>query len=255
MVLKPQHITGSATFSVQGMHCGGCVDKLTEALRAVPGVTDAQVSLQNKSATVTTDRAVSAEQLDMAVRERGDYALRTIEATPTEPEKATASAENEADESLYPLLLIVGFLVGLVLLIAWDSGQWDWPRMMRHFMAGFFITFAFFKLLDPAGFVSAYRGYDLLARRSSLYAWAYPWIELALGVGYLLDVAPIPLNASTLAIMLLGSAGVCKALLDKRAIRCACLGTALNLPMTTVTLIEDLSMALMAAVMLILALQ
>jgi hypothetical protein len=44
--------------------------------------------------------------------------------------------------------------------------------------------------------------------------------------------------------------GVLKALLDRRAIRCACLGTALNLPMTKVTLVEDLGMAAMAAGML-----
>ena len=50
--------------------------------------------------------------------------------------------------------------------------------------------------------------------------------------------------------MLVGAAGVLKALLDKRAIRCACLGTALNLPMTKVTLVEDLTMASMAAAML-----
>jgi hypothetical protein len=44
---------------------------------------------------------------------------------------------------------------------------------------------------------------------------------------------------------------VLRALWDKRAIRCACLGTALNLPMTKVTLVEDLTMAAMAALMLI----
>jgi hypothetical protein len=47
-----------------------------------------------------------------------------------------------------------------------------------------------------------------------------------------------------------GAVGVLRVLLDKRSIRCACLGTALNLPMTKVTLIEDLTMAAMAAVML-----
>jgi hypothetical protein len=55
----------------------------------------------------------------------------------------------------------------------------------------------------------------------------------------------------TLILMLIGSIGVLRALLDNRAIRCACLGTALNLPMTTVTLVEDLGMAAMAAAMLL----
>lgn len=122
---------------------------------------------------------------------------------------------------------------------------------MRHFMAGFFLTFSFFKLLDPPGFVSAYRGYDLLAHRSKVWAWSYPYIELALGVLYLINLFPLGVNVVTLGLMLIGAAGVLKALLDKQAIRCACLGTALNLPMTKVTLVEYLTMAVMAAAMLI----
>jgi hypothetical protein len=123
---------------------------------------------------------------------------------------------------------------------------------MRHFMAGFFIVFSFFKLLDPPGFVSAYRGYDLVARRVPAWGWAYPFVELALGVAYLLAWAPVVTNIITLVLMLVGAGGVLKALLNKRAIRCACLGTALNLPMTKVTLVEDLTMAAMAAGMLLL---
>jgi hypothetical protein len=123
--------------------------------------------------------------------------------------------------------------------------------MMRWFMAGFFLAFSFFKLLDVQGFVTAYRGYDLLAKRSRTWAYAYPFVELALGALYLVNVYPIWVNVFTLVIMLVGAAGVLRALLDKRQIRCACLGTALNLPMTKVTLIEDLTMAAMAGAMLV----
>ena len=94
---------------------------------------------------------------------------------------------------------------------------------MRHFMAGFFIVFSFFKLLDPPGFVSAYRGYDLVARRVPAWGWAYPFVELALGVAYLLAWAPVVTNIITLVLMLVGAGGVLKALLNKRAIRLAIL--------------------------------
>ena len=66
-----------------------------------------------------------------------------------------------------------------------------------------------------------------------------------------MNIAPLTTNVVTLIVMLLGAAGVLKALLDKRTIRCACLGTALKLPMTTVTLVEDLTMAGMAVVMIL----
>jgi hypothetical protein len=122
---------------------------------------------------------------------------------------------------------------------------------MRHFMAAFFLVFSFFKLLDLRGFSDAYRSYDIVARLWPTWGYIYPFVELALGIAYLLNVAPFATNLATLVLMLVGAVGVLKALLDKRAIRCACLGTALNLPMTTITLVEDLGMAAMAAITLL----
>ena len=123
---------------------------------------------------------------------------------------------------------------------------------MRYFMGGFFLVFSFFKLLNLRGFADAYRSYDIVARAWPAWGFVYPFVELALGTACLLNLNPIATNVATLVLMLVGAVGVIKALLDKRAIRCACLGTALNLPMTTITLIEDLGMAMMAALMLVL---
>ena len=50
--------------------------------------------------------------------------------------------------------------------------------------------------------------------------------------------------------MAIGSIGVFQALREKKTIQCACLGTALKLPMTKVTLIEDVGMGVMALLML-----
>jgi hypothetical protein len=99
--------------------------------------------------------------------------------------------------------------------------------------------------------VDAYRSYDLVARAVPAWGWIYPFVELALSVAYLVNFGPRLTNWATLVVMLVGAVGVLRALLDKRAIRCACLGTALNLPMTKVTLVEDLGMAAMAAGMLL----
>ena len=241
-------------YDIVGMHCGSCVAKIGAALRGLPDVTEAEVTLQPPRARVTMSRHVPDERLRQAVSDAGDYRIEpAAQAEPTAATSGTAgpAAEESPPESLYPLLLIVGYLLGAVLLIEWSAGGFDWARAMRHFMAGFFIVFSFFKLLDPPGFVTAYRGYDLLARRSKAWAWGYPYVELGLGVAYLLNLWPVAVNLITLVVMAVGAAGVLRALLDKRAIRCACLGTALNLPMTKVTLIEDLTMAAMAAVMLL----
>ncbi|CAM6000172.1 unnamed protein product [Sphagnum balticum] len=54
----------------------------------------------------------------------------------------------------------------------------DW---MRHFMAGFFLVFSFFKLLNLKTFADGYAKYDLLAMRWKPYGFIYPFCELALG--------------------------------------------------------------------------
>jgi hypothetical protein len=160
---------------------------------------------------------------------------------------------------LYPLLLIVGFIT-LVAALATsfraggnpfaEGPSWSWHAFMLDFMAGFFLVFSFFKLLDIRGFASAYAMYDLLAMRVGPWAFAYPFVELALGIMYLVRFQLPIANIATLALMLFGAIGILNALRQKKQLRCACLGTALNLPMTTVTLVEDLVMAAMAGAML-----
>jgi hypothetical protein len=93
--------------------------------------------------------------------------------------------------------------------------------------------------------------YDVLAKKWATYGLIYPFIELALGTAYLLGFRPMLVNAITLFVMVFSSIGVILAVMNKQKIRCACLGAVFNLPMSTVTVIEDLLMAAMAAWMLI----
>jgi len=55
---------------------------------------------------------------------------------------------------------------------------------------------------------------------------------------------------TTLIVLGITTIGVTKTLLDKKSIRCACLGTALKLPMTEATFIENIIMIAMAISML-----
>ena len=122
---------------------------------------------------------------------------------------------------------------------------------MRYFMAGFFIAFSFFKMLDLKAFADAYAAYDLLAARWHAWGYVYPFVELGLGLAYLANFAPVATAWVTLIVMGFSSIGVIQAVMDKRRIRCACLGTVFQLPMSTVTIIEDVGMVLMAAAMLV----
>jgi copper chaperone CopZ len=238
--------TTTHTYSITGMSCMSCVQKVSAALQKVEGIAAAVVSLNPPQARLEMKDDVSPSVLKAAIARVGAYQIAE-----SEPHRhVMAETAEEPAENLYPLFLIVGYIAGATGLVSVLTGNFAASFLMDNFMAGFFLVFSFFKLLDLRGFVDAYRSYDLLARALPGWSFVYPFIELALGIAYLLRINPIATNAITLAIMLIGAVGVLKALLDKRAIRCACLGTALKLPMTKVTLVEDLGMAAMAAVML-----
>lgn len=240
-------------YEVIGMHCESCVTRIQQALTTTSGVAEASVTLEPPRATVLVKEGVDLSGLRKSVRAVGKYDLEPIEVSVGQ--ETTRSIEDadtgEPRESLYPLLLILGFVAGVTGLVAVRTGTFGAKAVMANFMAGFFIVFGFFKLLDIRGFVTTYRRYDLVAKAVPAWAWVYPFLELLLGTAYILAFAPVSTNLVTLVVMLTGATGVGKALFDKQRIHCACLGTVLNLPMTTVSLVEDLGMAAMAAAMLL----
>lgn len=149
---------------------------------------------------------------------------------------------------LISILAAIGiFTAGMVIA----SPAPTWMYAMRMFMAGFFLVFGLFKMIKWSGFVMAYREYDILAKKSKAYAYAYPLIEIGLGLAYLFAWNLAVTNIVTLAVMLVGSYGIWLKLRQKEEVPCACLGVVFKLPMTKVTLFEDMTMAAMAAIMLI----
>ncbi|MCC6358970.1 MAG: heavy-metal-associated domain-containing protein [Phycisphaerales bacterium] len=234
---------------LSGMHCQSCVGKITSALKRLAGVEAVDVSLHPPVARLRSSEPVSRTEIDAAVRSAGDY---KIEPVPKPSLPATPQIDEAERGSFYPLVLIVAYIAGTTLLAAWSSGSLTLAALMNGFMGGFFLVFSFFKLLDVRGFATSYRTYDLVAAAWPTWGYVYPFVELGLGVAYVTGATPWVTNSVTLVLMLVGAVGVLKALLNKRRIRCACLGTVLKLPLTQVTLAEDVVMAVMAAVMLLL---
>ncbi|MEX0275642.1 MAG: MauE/DoxX family redox-associated membrane protein, partial [Flavobacteriaceae bacterium] len=128
--------------------------------------------------------------------------------------------------------------------------EWDTSHFMYDFMGLFYVVFSFFKVLDLKGFPDSFRMYDPLAKAVPVYAWIYPFIELALGCMFLFRFQVFTALIVTVVILGITTYGVTKTLLDKKSIRCACLGTALDLPMTEATFIENAIMLAMAVYMI-----
>lgn len=145
-----------------------------------------------------------------------------------------------------------GVIVAILLIAYFLASNWGGLSLgnyLRMFMGTFFLVFGIFKLLDLKGFAMSYMGYDIIAKRFPTYAYVYPFIELALAAG---SFWMIPYtNAVVLFFMVIGSIGVFKELARGSKIKCACLGTYIKLPLTTVSLVEDVAMGIMALVMIL----
>lgn len=153
-------------------------------------------------------------------------------------------------KNFLPLIIIFSMIIIFTLVRQIIYG-FEWMSAMHDFMGSFFIIFGAFKIINLKGFVQAYRMYDILAQRSIFYAYLYPFIELVLGIMYLMRFQLIIANWITLVLMIVSSIGVARELAQNKQIVCACLGAVFKIPMTYVTLAEDLIMGVMAAIMLL----
>ena len=112
------------------------------------------------------------------------------------------------------------------------------------------LIFSFFKMLNLDGFADSYAMYDVVARKFPIWGYLYAFIEMGLGIANLIDFKPLVTNLVTFAVMSVSIIGVLQSVLNKKKIQCACLGAVFNLPMSTVTIIEDALMIAMSGVML-----
>jgi copper chaperone CopZ len=252
----------TTTYQVEGMHCGACETRIREQVLAIDNVATVTAHAPSNTMTVQTDGPLDRETLAKAVASAGDYTLgEAITAPPGEqgvvdrPSDARDDADSASGSAkgYRALGILVAYILGASVLAALPRPTLE--AVMSNFMGGFFLAFSFFKFLDLKGFASGFARYDLVAAAWKPWAYVYPFVELALGIAYLTRFWPIPTHAVTLVVMCVGAAGVIRSLLRKDQIKCACLGTVIDLPLGTVTLIEDLGMAAMAGLMLTLAAQ
>ena len=258
-------IKHTTTYALTGLHCGACVNKVTQAL--APLAAEVEVSLQPMQ-VILTEATADFQALKVAVENAGKYVLmphsEPVQLSNMAPDQSVQAqkAPSETDENsasswlatYSPLLLILAYILGASLLVQIGMDGMagvTTADTMRYFMAGFFLVFSFFKLLDIGAFANAYSAYDLLASRWHGWGRMYPFVELALGMAYLADFNPLLTHWITIIVMGFSAIGVIRAVASKTQIQCACLGAVFKLPMSTVTIVEDVGMVAMAAVMVV----
>lgn len=235
------------TYNITGMTCNGCIGKVKSELLKLGDVMSAELQLAAPQATITMQKHIDTSALQSAVSKAGNYTISEAYGMGMHVDVKT----EEANNSYFPIFLIFGYMLGTSLLIQISQHGFNWQQWMSHFMAGFFLVFSFFKLMNLKGFKEGYSTYDMIAKKIPAYGYFYPFMELLLGVAYLTGFNPVLTNAVTLVLMSISTIGVAHSLLGKTPFQCACLGTVIKLPLSKVTLVEDLLMVVMSAAMLL----
>ena len=242
------------TYNITGMTCEGCVAKVSYLLKQLPQITNVAVNLDKGQADVSMSSHIPTPTLQEALKDYPKYQLTEEHAHHTaapinvfenQPEVTKSWAE-----TYKPILLIFGYISAISVIAAVWGGNFSGMTFMRIFMAGFFLTFSFFKMLDLKGFAESYAMYDVVAKKIPAWGYVYAFLELGLGLCFAVDFAPLYVNAFTAVLMAVSLLGVLQSVFNKKQIRCACLGAVFNLPMSTVTIIEDGLMIAMSVAML-----
>lgn len=234
------------TYNISGMSCMSCVEKVTDALQSVEGVTRADVDKDSNSATVHMDSHVPLNTLQSALSAKDPKYNITSTDVISDMEKPRSWWD-----TYKPIVLVFTYITLVTLSVQWVRQEFDIWIWMRHFMAGFFLAFSFFKMLDLSAFADSYMSYDIIARRWRGWGYLYGFIELGLGLSYLVGWHPLLTNIIAFTVMSISIIGVLQSVLNKRKIQCACLGAVFNLPMSTVTIIEDALMIAMSGMMIL----
>ena len=231
---------------ISGMTCEGCKSSVENKLSSLDGVDNVKVDLARGQAVIYSKNPVSFSLIKETLPPK--YSLINEQDINLDTH-GEATIKGSKIKQLKPLFIILGYIFIASILLNYQN--WNSRNAMLDFMGLFFITFSFFKILDIKGFSMSFSMYDPLAKQTHIYAYIYPFIEVILGMMFLIRFEVNIALILTLIVLGITTIGVTQTLINKRNIKCACLGTTLNLPMTEATFIENAIMIIMAFLLLI----
>ena len=146
-------------------------------------------------------------------------------------------------QSLVLITLLFLFLFGISKFLTNNILKSQDSRVLiKNYMGIIYIVFGFLKLYDIDKFVNVFRKYDIIANKVEFWAWMYPFIEILLGISLLSNVFVNKTMKITIVLMIISIISVSISLLKKQNLRCGCLGTFFHIPLSYVTISENVAM-------------
>jgi len=153
--------------------------------------------------------------------------------------------QESAFGSRYTPILVIFSLAALIVgaLMLKGGIAADTTSFIMNFIGITMVILALQKLQDIVAFSNQFITYDLLAMKHVRYAYVYPFAEAYAGLGMLSGLPALMVSPISIFIGAIGAVSVIKAVyIDKRELKCACVGGNSDLPLGFISLTENLAM-------------
>jgi uncharacterized membrane protein len=132
----------------------------------------------------------------------------------------------------------------------WYTYKIDKTELMNNMMGTIFIIFGILKLFDLDKFADIFSKYDMLSKNYKPYGYLYPFIEIILGISFLTKKHLKKSYIATIILMIISLIGVTNSIIQGQQLRCGCLGAFLHIPLSYVTISENMVMLIMSWILL-----
>ena len=114
--------------------------------------------------------------------------------------------------------------------------------LLKNYMGFLLIIFGFLKLYDLKKFTEIFSKYDLISKNIKIYAFLYPFIKIFLGLLMLKNIKLRVVNFITLFLVIISIISVSLSLKNGIQLRCGCIGTLFDIPLSYITISENILM-------------
>ncbi|MBM02041.1 MAG: hypothetical protein CL762_04925 [Chloroflexi bacterium] len=226
------------------MTCQGCADSIDNALTSKEFTITSNVNLDKSELTLEANKDITLSEINSVVKELGNYKIIN---------SGSDVVNNFIEFIISKKTLLIALLIVLLssILIQVPLENFLLDNWMISYMGIFFLIFSFLKLIDIKGFSVTFSRYDMISKIIPSFAIIYPFLELILALSFLSKSFLFIAYLLTLICMTSQCIGVFISLQRKEIIRCACMGSSINLDVSYLTLFENLIMIIMSFYMII----
>ena len=118
-------------------------------------------------------------------------------------------------------------------------------KLIKNFIGLTLIVFGLLKLYDLEKFVNIFSKYDLISKKINIYGYSYPFIEILLGILTVSSINVINNIKIIIILMTISIISVGFSLFKGQQLRCGCLGAFFHVPLSYITLSENIMMIIM----------